>query len=126
MTPTSVCESYLSQLNRCLIEARAAGLFQERPTGEARRDQLVGFATYLFHGHGCRFEMADGDEVDFDWEDGDRSRRVVFDGWRLRAFAASRGFDYTSEQLVTAAHNLEDVGAIASVTDRPGWFTPTN
>src|SRR4051794_28141233 len=99
MTPASVCKSYLSQLDRCMVEAAAAGLFRERLPSDARRGELVGFATYQFHGYGCRFEMTNGDEVDFDWEQGDRSRRVIFDGWRLRAFAASRGLDYTSEQL---------------------------
>lgn len=74
-------------------------------SGERSREgSISGFGAFQLHGIGCRFELASGEEVDFDW---DQEGRPIFDVWRLRTYAHSVGQAATTEvELHDALANL--------------------
>ena len=80
-----------------------------------REGRLEGLGTFHLHGSGCLVELMSGEIIDFDWNaDGNE----IFDGWRLRRYALSRGEDFREADLVTAARADDGI-----VETEPGWFT---
>lgn len=80
-----------------------------------REGSLEGVGDFRIHGAGCRFELASGEIVDFDW---DVDGREVFDAWRLMSYARSRGFESgTEDSLSEAARRMAGLTEV-----RPGWF----
>lgn len=80
-----------------------------------REGSLEGIGEFRIHGTGCRFELATGEIVDFDW---DAEGREVFDAWRLMMYARSRGIQSESEDSLRDAAR----GMVGLTEFRPGWF----
>jgi hypothetical protein len=89
-------------------------LFPRDGSPGVRAGTLEGLGIFQVHGIGCVIEVTGGEIVDFDW---DIDGREVFDGWRLRRYARSRGEDFPEASLVTAARALDGI-----VETQPGWF----
>lgn len=85
--------------------------------GRTPREGQVGSSlTYLVHGAGVRFSLSDGSEIDIDvdlTED-----LIIWDAWRVRQFAISRGVDVTEADAVAALRSHAGVEEC-----RQGWFT---
>ena len=90
-----------------------ASLLREARAGD-RQGSIAPGVRYAVHGAGCRFTLADGAEVDVDVD----LHGLVFDAWRVREFARSRGDDVSEPDLRAALERHPDV-----VEVRPGWFT---
>lgn len=99
-TDCSSADEFLTDLLRCWSEIRREGMRAPGDVGASaghhpRHD--VGHASsspaideYRMHGSGCRVHMADGREVDFDW---DQDGAPTFDLYRVRKYLRSRGLD---------------------------------
>jgi len=71
---------------------------------------------FRLHAFGCQVEFGSGEIVAFDW---DRGGRRVYDAWRLRAYARSRGLDDADQESPRKAAR-----SIVNIVDaRPGCFT---
>lgn len=79
--------------------------------GERRREGHIDrIGTYKFHGTGCRLELEDGAELDFDW---DAEGNAVFDAWRLRKFARSLSMpDFGEADLISSCRELVLAGVL--------------
>ena len=75
-----------------------------------RRGVIPGVGRFEFHGVGCRVIFEDGTEVDFDWN---ACGEQVFDVWRVRAFAQSRGYvESTDAEYRGALVEMADEGRL--------------
>ena len=87
---------------------------------EQHEGTLPDVGTFRMHGAGCAVDFSDGAHVDFDWSD---DLQPIFDGWRLRRFAASLSIELSTKTADKAAKDLQRQGRLLSAPN--GWFTPT-
>jgi len=81
--------------------------------------ELRGGGTYQLHGLGCLVTTAEGVELDWDW---DQHGRITFDGWRVRKYARSRGFEISGDEAAAACRELVEAGRLQET--KPGWYSP--
>ncbi len=127
MTPDELVQAYHSALVDCgwairrqyrgasrVAVAAPLTLFGVDEGVRVSAGHVNGFGEFKMHGAGCRFVLASGAVVDFDW---DPDGRMVFDAWRLLKYAESLGLHPSQEDLLAAASS----SPILTET-RPGWF----
>lgn len=118
---TVVVESFLDALDR-LSNALGGSLDGGRLFGLRRsrhgRGALACGVHFSVHGAGCRFTLLDGAEVDVDVDAAGTG--VVFDAWRVRAFASSVGYELTAADAPALRAALVRTARVEEA--RPGWF----
>ncbi len=100
MTPFNLVADYIDALRTVIVALRMHLSGVERvgrpgilagKTHEGeyqRRGSIPGVGKFAFHGIGCLVIQEDESIVDFDW---DPMGHEIFDAWRIRRFAQSRG-----------------------------------
>ena len=107
------------KVGRSGTRERFGPLVSRTPSGEFLREgELPGGWWFDLHGIRCLVETEDEVRVDFDW---DRAGRMVFDPWRIRAFAdAAELAEPTDGEVLEVCRALVSTGVLEEPAR--GWF----